>query len=189
MSLLELPVIGGLHFRLISEKFFTHIVSPTIWGKMGVEFVTVTSQRLSDGVTPMAIPITDGVGKGDIGMVATFCSHNQTKMEASKVLTACHQCDSPEPRVFMVRRYTNTPFIPQGTSRILYLDVSDLHRALLPNFLWTTCIFRSYFHILRLRYSYPIKKGRQDTEHTAFPQRFYRNALKSHAASPTQCHY
>ena len=28
----------------------------------------------------------------------------------------------------MVRRYINTPFIPQGTSRLLYLDVSDLPR-------------------------------------------------------------
>ena len=77
----------------------------------------------------MAILITDGVGKGDLGKVTTFCSHNQVKMEASEVLTTLHQCDSPGPSVFVVRRYTNTPFIPQGTSRLLYLNVSDLPRG------------------------------------------------------------
>ena len=77
----------------------------------------------------MAILITNEVIKGDLGMVTTFCSHNQVKMEASEVLTTLHQHDSPEPSIFKVRRYTNTPFIPQGTSRFLYLDVSDLPRG------------------------------------------------------------
>ena len=59
-------------------------------------------------------------------MVTTFCSHNQVKMEASEACTALQQCDLPESRVFMIRRYTNTPFIPWGTSQLLYLDMSDL---------------------------------------------------------------
>ena len=50
-------------------------------------------------------------------------------MEALEVLDALHQHDSSEPSVFVVRRYTNTPFIPQGTSRLLYLNVSDLPRG------------------------------------------------------------
>ena len=50
-------------------------------------------------------------------------------MEASEVLNALHQHDSPDPSVFMVRRYTNTPFIPWVTSRLLYLNVSDLPRG------------------------------------------------------------
>ena len=74
----------------------------------------------------MVIFITDGVRKGDLGMVTTFCSHKQTKMVASEALPTIHQHDSPTPRVFMVRRYSNTPFIPHGTSRLLYLNVSDL---------------------------------------------------------------
>ena len=74
----------------------------------------------------MAILISDGVEKGDLGMVTTFSSHNHTKIEASVVLTTICQCDSPMPRVFVVRCYTNIPFILQGTSRQLYLDVSDL---------------------------------------------------------------
>ena len=62
-------------------------------------------------------------------MVTIFCSHNQVKMEASEVLTTLHLCNSPEPSIFMVRRYTNTPFIPQRASRLLYLDVSDILRG------------------------------------------------------------
>ena len=50
-------------------------------------------------------------------------------MEASEVLTTLHQHDSPEPSVFMVRRYTNTPFILWGTFSLLYLNVSDLPRG------------------------------------------------------------
>ena len=111
-SLLELPVMGALQFRLISEKFFAQVASPTIWGKTGLHFVNETSPRLSGEATPMVILITDGIGKGDLGMVTTFCSHTQFKMEASEVLTTLHQCNSPEPSIFMVRRYTNTPFIP-----------------------------------------------------------------------------
>ena len=74
----------------------------------------------------MAVMIANGVGKGDLGMMSTFCSHNQVRMEASEVLTALHQCDLPEPSVFVVRRCINNPFIPQGISRLLYLNVSDL---------------------------------------------------------------
>ena len=128
-SLLELPVVGALQLRLISERFFTQVWSPTIWEKTGGEYITETGLRLSGEATPMAIFITDRVGKGDLGMVTTFCSNNQVKMEASEVLDTLHQHDSPEPSVSVVRRYTNTPFIPQGTSRLLYLNVSDIPRG------------------------------------------------------------
>ena len=111
------------------REVFARVTSPTIWGKTRVEYVTNTGLRLSGEVAPMAIFITNGVGKGDLGMVTAFCSHNQVKMEAMEVLTTLHQHDSPEPRVFVVRGYTNTPFIPQGTSRLHYLDVSDLPRG------------------------------------------------------------
>ena len=45
-------------------------------------------------------------------MVTTFYSHNQVKMEASEALTVLPQCNSLKPSIFMVRRYTDTPFIP-----------------------------------------------------------------------------
>ena len=61
-----------------------------------------------------------------MGMVSTFCCHNQAKMEASDALSTLHQCNSPDPSVAVVRRYTNTPCIPQGSSCFLYLNVSTL---------------------------------------------------------------
>ena len=60
----------------------------------------------------MVILIRDGVEEGDLGMVTTFCCHDQVKMEASDALSVLHQCDSPELSVVVVRRYTNTPYIP-----------------------------------------------------------------------------
>ena len=45
-------------------------------------------------------------------MVNTFCCHDQVKIEASEALSALCQCDSLEPSVVVVRRYTNTPYIP-----------------------------------------------------------------------------
>ena len=59
-------------------------------------------------------------------MLTTFCHHNQAKMETSEALSALHQHELPEPSMVVVRRYTNTPYIPQGTSCFLYLDVSTL---------------------------------------------------------------
>ena len=87
--------MGVLAFRLISEKFFTQVSSPTIWGKTRVEYVKKTGLRLSGETAPMAILITNGVGKGDVGMVTTFCNHNQVKMEAPEVLATLHQHNPP----------------------------------------------------------------------------------------------
>ena len=161
--------MGALQFRLILEKFFAWVASPTMWRKTGVEYVTKTGLRLSGEASPMVILITSGVGKGDLGIVTTFCSHNQVKMEASEVLTTLHQCNSPEPNVFMVRRYINTPFIPKkppGSSTSMW--VISPGALLLPNFLWTACIYGSCFHILRLKCSYPVRRGRRGTAHTPF---------------------
>ena len=62
-------------------------------------------------------------------MMTTFCHHDQAKMEASNALSALHQCDLPEPSADVVSKYTNTPYIPQGSSHFLYLDVSTLSRG------------------------------------------------------------
>ena len=123
-SLWELPVLGPLQFRLISERVFTCVPSSDIWGKTTVEFVTNMGLRIRKEVTPMVI--TDGIGEENLGMVTIFCHHDQNKMEASNTLAALCQCDSPEPSVVVVKRCTNTPYIPQGTFCLLYLDVSTL---------------------------------------------------------------
>ena len=64
-SLHELPLLGALPFRLISERLFTHLPSPDTWGKTRVEFITNTSWKISGKTTPMVILITDGVGEGN----------------------------------------------------------------------------------------------------------------------------
>ena len=78
---------------------------------------------MSGKTTNMAILITDWVGGRDLGLVTVFCHPNQAKMEACDTLSALHQCDSSEPSVVVVRRYSNTPYIPQGMIHSLYLDV------------------------------------------------------------------
>ena len=163
MPLLELPVMCALWFRLILERFFTWVVPPTISeeDQSGV-FHWDRSESQWWGC-PMVILISDVVAKGDLGMVITFCSHNQTKMEASEVLTTFHQHALPKPRVFMVGRYTNTPFIPLRSLQapLPQCEWSSLGVLLLPSFLWTACIYGSCIHILRPRCSYPVKRGRQ----------------------------
>ena len=84
----------------------------------------ILARRSEGEATPMVILFTDGVGEGNLGIGTTFCCHNQAKMEAS-----LHQCDSPEPSMVVMRRYTNTPYIPLGTSPFLYLDMSILSRS------------------------------------------------------------
>ena len=68
----------------------------------------------------------NGVGEGNLGMVITFCHHNQAKVEASEVLSALYQCDSLEPNVVVVKRLTNSPYLPWGSFGFLYLDVTTL---------------------------------------------------------------
>ena len=128
-SLHELPLLGALWFRLILERFFAHIASPAIWGKTGVEFITDISPRHSDETTPMVVLITDGVEEGHLDKVTIFCHHDQVKMEISDALFTLHQCNFAKPRVVVARRYTNTPYIPWGTSQLLYLNVSTLSRG------------------------------------------------------------
>ena len=86
-----------------------------MWGKTGVEFITHTGRKISGEATPVVILITAGVGEGNLGIVTTFCCDNQAKMEAFDALSTLHQCNSPEPSMVVVRRYTNAPYIPQGT--------------------------------------------------------------------------
>ena len=61
----ELPILGALCFRII----LTHIASPVIWGKTGVEVITDASLKTSREATPMVILITDGVVEENLSMV------------------------------------------------------------------------------------------------------------------------
>ena len=123
-SLWELPLLSTLQFRLILERSFTCIASPDIQGKARVEFATHTAWSISGEAIPMVVLVTDGVGEGNLGLVKTFCCHDEAKMEPSDVLSALCWWDSSEPTMVVLKRYTNTPYIPQGTSWLLFLDVS-----------------------------------------------------------------
>ena len=104
----ELPLMGALHFRLISDRLFACIASPDTWGKTRVEPITETCPRISREAAPMAILIIDGVGEENQGMVTIFCHHDQNKMEASDALSALCQYDSPEPSV-TINPLTHSP--------------------------------------------------------------------------------
>ena len=97
-----------------------------MWEKARMEFITSNSQKISGQTIPNVILVIDGVGDGYLGMVTTFCCHNQAKIEASDALSALYQCDPPDPSVVVVRRYTNTPYILWGSSCLPYLEVSTL---------------------------------------------------------------
>ena len=125
-SIQELPLLDSSWFSIFSEKLFTHIASPAMWGKARIEFLTSNGQKISEGAIPMVILATDGVGEGNVGMVTTFCCHDQSMMEASNALSALHQCDSPEPSVVVVRKYISTPYIPLRVLLFPYLDMSTL---------------------------------------------------------------
>ena len=93
MSIRELPLMGALRFRVIFRETF-HFNIPCNVGKAGVEFITNNGQKISGEAIPMVVLVMDGVGEGNLGMVTTFCHHDQAKVEASEVLSALCQCDS-----------------------------------------------------------------------------------------------
>ena len=85
-SIQVLPCLGALQFRLVLEVFFACIASDR-WGKVGVEFLTLTGLKMSGETTNTLIHITDGVGERDLGMVTVFCHPNQARMETYDALS------------------------------------------------------------------------------------------------------
>ena len=74
----------------------------------------------------MAMLITNGVEEGSLGMVNTFHHHDQAKMESSEALSSLYQQDFPELSIVVVKIFTNSPYLPQGSSSFLYLDITTL---------------------------------------------------------------
>ena len=110
----KLPFLGAPWFRLVLEVFFY----PT--------FFSLLVWRWVQKPTNMVILIPNGVGKSYLGMVTVFCHPEQARIEACDALSALCQHNSCELSVVMVRRYSNTPYIPRGMSHSLYLDMSAL---------------------------------------------------------------
>ena len=70
------------------------------------------SQKISSEIVPRAVLITNGVEEGSLGMMTTFCCHDQAKVESLEVLSTLHQQDSPEPSMVVVRIFANSPYLP-----------------------------------------------------------------------------
>ena len=111
-------------------------------------------------------------------------------MEASEALSTLQQCNSLKPRVFMIRRYTNTPFIPQGTSRLLDLNVSDLPQGTsstqfpLDSFcLWKLLPYSKTEALL------PHEEGEMGYRTYPFHESSYGNVLKRLTTYPILWHY
>ena len=132
-----------------------HLYSlPAMWGNARMEFITRKIPKISEKAASMAILVTDGVGGGNLGMVTTFCYHNQVMLVASDAISALHQCNSLEPSVVIVRRYTNTPYFSQWSSFLLYLDMHTLSGVLpLPNSHWTSYVYTGCSPSQTLRWS------------------------------------
>ena len=72
---------------------------------------------------PMAILITDGVGKGNFGMVTIFCC---SEVEPSLTPLTLVQQDSHELAVVVIKIFTNSPYLPWGSFGFSFLDISTL---------------------------------------------------------------
>ena len=60
-SICELPFLSILQFWIVSERLFTHLISPSLWGKARVEIITSNSWKISGEIIPMAVLVIDGV--------------------------------------------------------------------------------------------------------------------------------
>ena len=110
MSIYGLPYLCVLHFHIASEKLFTHLASPALWRKAGINFINNASRRATSiEITPLAILVTDSICEAKLGMITIFCRTDQVKVEPSDVLSALVQWDSPEPDVIVMKVFINSP--------------------------------------------------------------------------------
>ena len=113
MSIHGLLYISVLHFYIVSEKLFTSLASPALWGKSGTDFFNNPGRRaVSIKITPLAILVTGGIGEGKLEIITTFCRNDQVKVEPLDMLSALVQWDLPKPGVVVVKVFTKSPHYP-----------------------------------------------------------------------------
>ena len=122
----ELSFLGTLQFWIVLQRWFAHLTSPSMRGKAGVEFITSNGQKISSEIVPMVVLVTDWVEEGSLGMVTTFCHHDQAKMEPSEVLSTLLHCDSPKLSIVEEKIFANAPYLPWQSFGFPYLDVTTL---------------------------------------------------------------
>ena len=72
-----LPYLHALCFCIASERLFTQLTCPVLWGKAGADFITNASRIAMSA----EILVMDRVGKGKLGMIAIFCRSDQVRVE------------------------------------------------------------------------------------------------------------
>ena len=82
-------------------------------------------------IVPLVALKTDMVEEGSLDMMTTLCHHDQVKVESSEVLSILCQWDSPKLNVVVVKIFANSPYLPQGSSSFLYLDITTLSLGVL----------------------------------------------------------
>ena len=113
--------LGALWCQIVSEQPFAHLSSPLMWRQARVDVISSSSE-----IVPLVVLITDRVEEGSLGMMTTFCDHDQAKVESLDVHSTLCQWDSPKPSMVVVRIFANSPFLPWGSFGLPYLDVTAL---------------------------------------------------------------
>ena len=127
MCIHELPFLHAIHFCIVSERLSTQLTSSALRGKAGADFISNVERRaMNPDFAPLAILFMDGVGKGKLGMITTFCRSDQVKWEPSDTLSTLVQQESPGTDVVVVKVFTNLPHLMWGYFGSLYLDVTTL---------------------------------------------------------------
>ena len=80
-STCKLPILGSLQFQIVSEWLFTCLSSPSMWEQARGDVIWSSSWKISGNIVPMAVLITNRVEEGSLGMMTTFCLHDQAKVE------------------------------------------------------------------------------------------------------------
>ena len=157
MSIHRLPYLHVLCFHNVSERLYTWLTSPVLWGKARTDFITEAGRRaMSAENAPLVILVMDDAGKGRLGMITIFCRSDQAKVEPLDTISTLVQWDSPMSGVVVVKVYTNSPYLPCGSFNPPYLDVTTLSvSTLTTNFpLSLLCLHR----LLSLRSSFCKRK-------------------------------
>ena len=127
MSINELPYLGALHLQVVLEELFIRLISSEFGVQARANFITSSGKRsTNEEFVPMAILITNGVGKGSLGILTILCCSDQAKVEPSvTLLTLVHQ-ESPELAVVVMKMFTNLPYFPWGSFGLPFLDIATL---------------------------------------------------------------
>ena len=127
MSIHGLPHLCVIHFFSVSERLFIWLTSSALWGKAGANFITKAGRRAASiEIAPLAILVTDRVVEGNLGMITAFCRADQVEVEPLDALLTLAQSDSPKPGVVVMKVFTNSPHLLQGSFGSPYLDVTTL---------------------------------------------------------------